>query len=375
MGTLQGANNEQWTPSMGKLIQLVIILDCTGSMASEMAAVKKAVLSVVDEMHAKMTESAMKSDDLSKNITVEFSLIAYRDYTDTPACADPLPFGGPDVVRAAIEAEIASGGGDDPECVELALHYAETRLQWEYKADKMMLLVTDAPPHAQGVPGDSYPNGAPSQYECPDIWTTVDRLAERGVCMTVCGCREFQWNRRTPTIYELMARKTNGRLVRFEAIEAIECGLASYLGTAALEEDFVQNVLGRVGRMNLSDDEYNQVVDEAMEGMQPIFRSLGAEEYAMETFFDVTKFDNAKNSEQVDAAFRSLVATADYYGSPAFRPPGGADDGGEPVYRSLCSGGYEDSPMLPPAKAMRSAPPVVHKVHVTTTRDRLRRRP
>ena len=198
-----GANKEEWTPSMGKLLQLVIVLDCTGSMASAMAAVKRAVLSVVDEMHAKMTESGIKSDDLSENITVQFSLITYRDYRDMPACADPLPFGGPDAVRAGIEAEDATGGDDFPECVELALHYAQTKLEWEDKADKMMLLVTDAPPHAQGGVGDYYPNGAPSQYKCPDIWTTVDRLAERGVCMTICGCGGFDSHRRTPTIYEL----------------------------------------------------------------------------------------------------------------------------------------------------------------------------
>jgi hypothetical protein len=357
-GAPQGSNTEESTPSMGKLIQLAIVLDCTGSMAGPMVAVKEAVLRVVDEMHAKMTQSGIDSGDLSKSITVQFSLITYRDYGDRPACSQPLPFGGPDAVRAAIEVEHADGGADWPECVELALHYAQTELQWADNADKMMLLVTDAPPHAQGGVEDDYPNGAPSQYQCPDIWTTVDLLAERGVCMTVCGCGDFSNWSRTPTIYELMARKTNGRLVRFEEIQS---SLASYLGTAALEEDFVQNVLERVGAMNLADDAYDKAVEDAMQGMEIMFRSLSSKEFSVKTFFDVAEFDDAKDSRQVKAAFRSL----------------GADDGEDPPsYRSLRAGDGEDSPMSPPAKAMRSAPPApaLRSAHVTTTRERLRRR-
>lgn len=380
-GAPQGANTEESTSSMGKLIQLAIVLDCTGSMAGPMAAVKEAVLRVVDEMHAKMAQSGIESDDLSKSITVQFSLITYRDYTDTPACSQPLTFGGPDAVREAIAVEDANGGADWPECVELALHYAQTRLQWDDNADKMMLLVTDAPPHAQGGVQDDYPNGAPSQYQCPDIWTTVDRLAARGVCMTVCGCGSFDSHRRTPTIYELMARKTNGRLVRFERIQS---SLASYLGTAALEEDFVQNVLERVGGMNLADDAYDEAVQDAMQGMEAMFRSLSSKEFSVKTFFDVAKFDDAKDSRQVQATFRSLGATYDDHGYgdgdgdglPAFRSLGASDGYDEPGFRSLGAGDGEDSPMSPPAKAMRSAPPAppLRSTHVTTTRDRLRRR-
>tara|TARA_B110000977_G_scaffold26147_1_gene32459 strand:+ start:145 stop:1326 length:1182 start_codon:yes stop_codon:yes gene_type:complete len=379
-GAPQGSNTEESTSSMGKLIQLAIVLDCTGSMSGPMRAVKEAVLRVVDEMHAKMTQSGTKSDDLSKSITVQFSLITYRDYGDSPACSQPLPFGGPDAVRRAITLEDADGGSDWPECVELALHYAQTKLQWADNADKMMLLVTDAPPHAQGGVQDEYPNGAPSQYQCPDIWTTVDRLAARGVCMTVCGCGSFDSYRRTPTIYELMARKTNGRLVRFEQIQS---SLASYLGTAALEEDFVQNVRERVGAMNLADDAYDKAVEDAMQGMEAMFRSLSSQEFSVKTFFDVAEFDDAKNSREVQEAFRSLGATENDHGGGGLGGGGagfrslGADDGEDPPsHRSLGAGDGEDSPMSPPAKAMRSAPkaPPLRSAHVTTTRDRLRRR-
>lgn len=196
--------------------------------------------------------------------------------------------------------------------------------------------------------------------------------------MTVCGCGEFDYYHRTPTIYELMAKKTNGRLVRFEEIQS---SLASYLGTAALEEDFVQNVLDRVGRMNLSDDAYDKAVEEAMEGMESMFRSLSREEFSVKTWFDVAKFDDVESSEQVKATFRSLSATTAIPdddrgggGAGAGYRSLSADDGGEgPVFRSLGSDDGED----PPAKVMRSAPraPAPPAAHVTTTRQRLRRRP
>ena len=371
-GAPQGSNTEESTSSMRKIIQLVIVLDCTQSMEDPMNSVKQAVLSVVEEMEAKMTQSDIESDDLSKSIEVQFSLITYRDYprpgsreyfANEPACSHPLPFGGPDAVRAAIAVEHARGGDDIPECVELALHYAETELEWNVNADKMMLLLTDAPPHAQGCHSDAYPHGAPSQYDCPDIWTTVDRLAARGVCMTVCGCGKFDYYHRTPTIYELMAKKTNGRLVRFEQIQS---SLASYLGTAALEEDFVQNVLDRVNRMNLVDDAYDNAVQDAILGMGAMFRSLSNPEFSVTTFFDVAKFDDVESSEQVKATFRSLGAAEIEHGG------GGMGGVGGGMFRSLGADDDEE----PPAKAMRSVAPLPNSrsAHVTTTLDRLRRR-
>ena len=363
-GAPQGSNTEKSTSSMDKLIQLVIVLDCTASMDSPMAKVKKALMSVINEMEAMMTPSVIDSGDMSKKITVQFSLITYRDYGElTPPCSQPLKFGGPDAVRAAIEVEEADGGNDWPECVELALHYAETKLEWDDSANKMMLLVTDAPPHAQGGVKDNYASGPPSQYQCPDIWTTVDLLAKRKVCMTVCGCGDFSSYSRTPTIYDLMARKTNGRLVKFEGIQS---SLASYLGTAALEEDFVQNVLERVNGMNLVDDAYDNALQDAILGMGAMFRSLSSPEFSAKTFYDVTKFDGAKNSVDVNTVFQSLGAEEIEHG--AFWVGGG----GGGTFRSLGDDDGED----PPAKAMRSAAPLPNsrEEHVTTTLERLRHR-
>tara|TARA_B110000858_G_scaffold198508_1_gene265924 strand:- start:7906 stop:9111 length:1206 start_codon:yes stop_codon:yes gene_type:complete len=362
-GAPQGSNTEESTSSMGKLIQLVIVLDCTASMTGPMDKVKEALMSVINEMHAMMTPSVIDSGDMSKKITVQFSLITYRDYGEMlPACSEPLEFGGPDAVRAAIEMEVADGGNDWPECVELALHYAETKLKWDDSANKMMLLVTDAPPHAQGGVEDNYASGPPSQYMCPDIWTTVDLLAKRGVCMTVCGCGDFSSYSRTPTIYDLMARKTNGRLVQFEKIQS---SLASYLGTAALEEDFVQNVLERVNGMNLVDDAYDNALQDAILGMGDMFRSLSSPKFSAKTFFDVAKFDGAKNSGDVKEIFQSLGAEEIEHGGVM----GGVGAG---VFRSLGDDDGED----PPAKAMRSAAPLPNSrsAHVTTTLERLSRR-
>ena len=51
---------------------------------------------------------------------------------------------------------VAAGGGDGPEAQTAALA-AALDLEWAEDAIKMVVLITDAPPHGLGEAGDGFP--------------------------------------------------------------------------------------------------------------------------------------------------------------------------------------------------------------------------
>ena len=56
----------------------------------------------------------------------------------------------------------ADGGGDGPEASSAALADA-LNTEWKEEATKMVVLITDAPPHGIGETGDGFPNGSPDR--------------------------------------------------------------------------------------------------------------------------------------------------------------------------------------------------------------------
>jgi Mg-chelatase subunit ChlD len=116
-------------------IDVAFVLDTTGSMGEEIAAVKATI--------RKVASSLARS-----NLEVRAGLVAYKDRGDEyvtrvyPMTRDLASFEG------AIANISASGGGDIPESVNEALHVALTRLDWDKGAiGRYAFLVGDAPPH------------------------------------------------------------------------------------------------------------------------------------------------------------------------------------------------------------------------------------
>jgi hypothetical protein len=54
----------------------------------------------------------------------------------------------------------ATGGGDGPEAQSDALSDAY-KADWSDKATKVVVLITDSPPHGIGEDGDGFPKGCP----------------------------------------------------------------------------------------------------------------------------------------------------------------------------------------------------------------------
>ena len=118
-------------------LDLLFLLDATGSMADEIGQIKTTLLSISERIGA-----------LPSRPDLRFGMVTYRDRGDDFITrlydfdADVPAFLG------AIEDVVADGGGDDPESLNGALHEAVHRPTWRLDdAIRLIVLVADAPPH------------------------------------------------------------------------------------------------------------------------------------------------------------------------------------------------------------------------------------
>lgn len=117
----------------GTHLDLVFVIDTTGSMGDDIAAVKEAAVNVVDEV-ARQAES------------YRIGLVLYRDQGDIYVTNSALGFtSDPDAVVAAITAISIGGGGDFAESVYAGINTA-LDYPWQPGANKAIILMGDAPP-------------------------------------------------------------------------------------------------------------------------------------------------------------------------------------------------------------------------------------
>lgn len=117
-------------------LDVVFLIDTTGSMADEIARIKRTLLSVTEQVNGLGTE-----------IDLQYGAVLYRDIGDeyltrhTPLTKDIQGF------DAIIQGIAAGGGGDGPESLNQGLSVSVSEMDWRDGAAKMVFLVADAPPH------------------------------------------------------------------------------------------------------------------------------------------------------------------------------------------------------------------------------------
>ena len=117
-------------------LDLVFMVDATGSMGDEIAKLKSA-----------MRAMSQQISQLPGQPDICYGLVAYRDRGDafitrTHDFTDDL--GAFQQMLARVH---AAGGGDTPEALNEALHEVVHALSWRADAARMVVLVADAPPH------------------------------------------------------------------------------------------------------------------------------------------------------------------------------------------------------------------------------------
>jgi uncharacterized protein YegL len=129
-------------------IEVVFVLDTTGSMGGLIAAAKEKIWSIASTMAS--AEPAPK---------IQMGLVAYRDRGDQYVTQVIDLSSDLDSMYAQLMEFRADGGGDGPESVNQALYEAVNSISWSQDPDsyQVVFLVGDAPPHMDYTDDVKYP--------------------------------------------------------------------------------------------------------------------------------------------------------------------------------------------------------------------------
>jgi hypothetical protein len=121
-------------------MQIVFLLDATGSMSGLIGAAKEKIWSI--------TSSLSQSEPVPD---IEVGMLFYRDRGDD-FITRIIPLGTDmDNLYEQLMAMDASGGGDGPESVNQALYEGVNKMQWDNLPNtyRAIFLVGDYPPHME----------------------------------------------------------------------------------------------------------------------------------------------------------------------------------------------------------------------------------
>jgi Mg-chelatase subunit ChlD len=136
------------TAARAPQIEVLFVLDTTGSMGGLLEGAKLKIWSIASQMlQARPTPR------------LRIGLLGYRDRGDAYVTRFTDLTEDVDAVYAQLTQFQAGGGGDAPESVNQALHEAITRASWsqDRKTLKLVFLVGDAPPHMDYQDDVKYP--------------------------------------------------------------------------------------------------------------------------------------------------------------------------------------------------------------------------
>jgi hypothetical protein len=129
---------------------VVFLQDCTESQQPYIDAVRKYVKEAIP---------MIKSQADLKGGSARYRVVAFCDHKEQgcPWLVQQFDFtADPSVLANNLSNLVASGGGDGPEAQIDGLDAAR-RSAWRQTAKKIVILITDSPPHGIGEPGDSVP--------------------------------------------------------------------------------------------------------------------------------------------------------------------------------------------------------------------------
>jgi len=172
-------------------VEVVFVLDTTGSMSGLIQAAKEKIWSIATTL-----AQAKGAPD------IRIGLVAYRDRGDAYVTRVVDLSEDLDSMYATLMDFQADGGGDGPESVNQALYDAVHRVSWSQDAQtyKAVFLVGDAPPHMDYQDDVKYPQ-------------TLAAAANRGILVNTIQCGQAPG---TTTQWQQIARLGKGDYFRVE---------------------------------------------------------------------------------------------------------------------------------------------------------------
>lgn len=172
-------------------IEVVFVLDTTGSMGGLIRAAKEKIWAIANTL-----ATTKPTPD------IKMGLVGYRDRGDEYVTRPTDLTDDLDAVYDQLMGFQATGGGDAPESVNQALHEAVTKLKWNKDEDtyRVIFLVGDCPPHMDYQDDVKYPE-------------TCKIAAKAGLIINTIQCGN---HRATEPIWSDIADKAEGRYFRVE---------------------------------------------------------------------------------------------------------------------------------------------------------------
>lgn len=163
-------------PEKGKVIEIMLVVDVTGSMGDELNYLKRELSDVVNRIASSFSDAK-----------INLSLLFYRDVTDKVKFADTDFLDVTDAKNLQtqqkfINKQSATGGGDYEEAVDEALELAVSK-QWSENSTKIIFHVLDATPHSGEVYKTRFKNAVTMAAEkgiriCPVLASGADEVTE-----------------------------------------------------------------------------------------------------------------------------------------------------------------------------------------------------
>ena len=172
-------------------IEVVFVLDTTGSMSGLIQAAKEKIWAIANTLAT--TKPAPN---------IKMGLVGYRDRGDEYVTKRTDLTDDLDAVYEQLMGFRANGGGDTPESVNQALHEAVTKIRWSKDENtyRAIFLVGDCPPHMDYKDDVKYPE-------------TCKTAAKAGLIVNTIQCGNHG---ATEPIWNDIAGRAEGRYFRVE---------------------------------------------------------------------------------------------------------------------------------------------------------------
>ena len=167
------------------VIQLMFVIDTTGSMGDEIRYLKSEIIDIISQVKQEFSNS-----------TIELAIMLYRDKVDDYVTKYSDFSTDIKAQQEFLSKQSANGGGDFPEAVDVALEEAASK-QWTSKAKtKILVHVADAPAHDKDV--QSWEN-------------TSKKLASQGIRVITVASSGI--DQKTEYFFRNQSIMTNGKYV------------------------------------------------------------------------------------------------------------------------------------------------------------------
>jgi Mg-chelatase subunit ChlD len=156
----------QWPVGKGPSIDVVFVVDSTGSMGDEIEVVKGKLRDMINLIASGQPKPY-----------VRYGLVAYRDKGDVFVTKKYDLSDSLNSIQSNVNELAAEGGGDTPESVNEAMNVAINEMSWDKSANtsKLVFLIGDSGPH--------------TDYQEPYNYRSLAQQAkEKGIKISAIGC-------------------------------------------------------------------------------------------------------------------------------------------------------------------------------------------